>query len=420
MQDRNTAVKRWRIAAIGTIVVACLAAWVAFATPASHATTTAAAAQACGQDIVYKNQDPQGVLKTMPADIAKRYDSWPFKLAKSPWTSFKGVKGPWKIGLIMFAHAGPWDVDVEAQARKEFAAAKAKGLVTGNLLTYISPSAATQTPEQQISAIQSMVHQGVNGIMILPLNGNALGPATTAAGKAGVPVVTIDNFIPTSKYAVNVWSDSSTLAHAGVAGMVKKGNVLIVRGIAGNLTEKAFYDAAVADIKACPGMKVAGTLFGDFSSAKAKSVVTSYLISHPGQKIDAVFQIGVMGAGVIDAFQSLGKTVPPISLGGCQGGDLSWWLAHKDQYKTVAQCFNGFQQSYSELRILMRILGGKGVRLNSITLPAPVVTNQNLAQYATAGQSLNWTGEPRGPLDALCSEKCLDGFFLKPGTPTHP
>ncbi len=53
-----------------------------------------------------------------------------------------------------------------------------------------------------------------------------------------------------------------------------------------------------------------------------------------------------MMAGTIDAFQSAGQTVPPISDGECQGGDLSWWLAHKATYKTVGGCFNGYQGAY--------------------------------------------------------------------------
>jgi ribose transport system substrate-binding protein len=384
---------------------------------ASDAAVTAVAGQKCGQDVTFTGQDPTNVLKSLSPAARTRYDSWPFEVSRSPWSSFKGIKGKWKIGLVMFAPTGPWNVDVESEAKKEFAQAKKAGLVKGSLVTYISPSEATETPEQQISAIQSMVSQGVNGIMVLPIDGDALGPAVTAAGKAHVPVVTIDNFVPNSPYAINVWTDSSTLADSGVLGKVKKGNVLIVRGIAGNLTEQAFQNAAVANINACPGMNVVGTVFGNFSVATAKSAVTSFLTSHPGLPVNAVIQNGVMAAGVIDAFQSLGKPVPPISGGGCQGGDLSWWLAHKSSYSTTAQCYNGFQDSYDEMRILFRILGGKQVKLNSIALPAPVVTNKNLAQYATAGKSLDWTGEPRGPLNALCSEVCLNGYFKKPGTP---
>ena len=411
-------VKRWRIAAGSLMAVALVAVSMAsLGTAAASAGAKAAAAQKCGSDVVYTNQDPHHVLNGLGPAIKARYGSWPYTVGPSPWAKFKGVKKPWKIGLIMFPIGSPWQQDLVNEATKEFAQAKAKGLVTGSLVTYSQPSQATATPEQQIAAIQNMVSQGINGILILPLAGSPLGPSVTAAGKAHVPVVVLDNVIPNSNYAINVWSQNNSPAAAGVAGLVKTGNVLIVRGIAGNTVEQAFQDAAVKDIAACPGLNVVGTVYGNWTNATAKAQVLSFLAAHPGLKIDAVVQNGIMMAGIVDAFQTAGVPVPPISDGGCQGGDLSWWLAHKSSYKTVGVCFNGFQTAYSEFRILLRTLAGDGPKVNDIAILAPVVTNKNVALYATPGQTLSWGGEPLGPLTAYCSNKCLNGYFTKPGSP---
>ena len=63
-----------------------------------------AAKQACGQDINYDStNDASGVLKTLPASLQSHFTSWPNPVATTPWSTFKGVKGPWKIGLIMYA-----------------------------------------------------------------------------------------------------------------------------------------------------------------------------------------------------------------------------------------------------------------------------------------------------------------------------
>ena len=238
------------------------------------------------------------------------------------------------------------------QVGVEFNKAKAKGLVEGTLQKYIQPSYATATPEQQINAIQQMVRDGIDGILLLPLAGPPLAPSIDAAGKAGVPVVILDNVVADAKYAVNVWSQNNSPAAAGVAGLVKTGNVLFVRGIAGNPVEQAFQDAAVADVKACPGLKIVGTIYGKWTNATAKAETVKWLAAHPDTKIDAVIQNGIMMAGIVQAFQQTGRPVPPISGGGCQGGDLSWWLKNKATYKTVANCFNGFQTGWSEFRLL--------------------------------------------------------------------
>jgi ribose transport system substrate-binding protein len=385
----------------------------------SPTTSTAQKGQQCGQDVSYINQikDPDGVFKQLPASIQANYGPWPYQVKSTPWLNFPGKPPPWTIGLIMFPVGSPWQADLITQAEAEVTAATAKGLTKGSLVKFIQPSQATATPEQQIAAIQQMVSQGVSGILLLPLAGPPLVPAIDAAGAAGVPVVILDNVIDQSKYVVNVWSQNNSPAAAGVAGIVKTGNVLIVRGIAGNPVEQAFQDAAVADIAACPGLKVVGTIYGNWTNATAKSEVVKWLAAHPGVKVDAVIQNGIMMAGIVEAFQQAGLPVPPISDGGCQGGELSWWLANVNTYKTVGTCFNGYQTAWSEFRLLTRILSGKGLKVRDISVPVPLVTNANVATYATPGQPLSWGGEPLGPIDGWAPNSFLDGYFTKPGNP---
>ena len=91
----------------------------------------------------------------------------------------------------------------------------------------------------------------------------------------------------------------------------------------------------------------------------AKVAVTSFIAAHPGVKINVVLQNGAMMAGIIGAFESAGLPVPPIADGGCQGGDLSWWLAHKSTYSTIGTCNSGFQTAYTAIQVLFRVLGGR-------------------------------------------------------------
>jgi ribose transport system substrate-binding protein len=396
-------------------VFAALLATSASARP--EATVALDAAQRCGQDVVYQAKDPDGVFKTLPKAIQARYGPYPYEIRKTPWEAFEGKPKPWKIGLITFPVGSPWLANLIKQVGVEFNKAKAKGLVEGSLLKYIQPSYATATPEQQIAAIQQMVRDGVDGILLLPLAGPPLVPAIDAAGREDVPVVILDNVVDGAEYVVNVWSQNNSPAAAGVLGLIKRGNVLIVRGIAGNPVEQAFHDAAVADIKACPGVKVVGTIYGKWTNASAKAEVVKWLAAHPDTKVDAVIQHGIMMAGIIQAFQQAGRTVPPISGGGCQGGELSWWLRNKSTYRSVATCFNGFQTAWSEFRLLLRILDGRGLRVRDIHIPVPIVTNENVHVYATPGKPLSWPGEPRGPINGWASNKVLDGYFKQPGNP---
>ena len=410
-----------RLAALACIAAASVGVGLSSGSGAASAAATAAATK-CGQDpntfAAIPNNDPNHVLSSLPAAVQARYVNWAGAIASTPWSTFKGTKGPWKIGFISFPLTSPYNVDLVNEMKREFALAKKAGLVTGSLQLYVQPSISTATPEQQIAAIQQMVRDGVNGIMILPLAGQPLAPAIDAAGKAGVPVVVVDNDISNSKYVVNIFDDKQTPANALEAGQVKKGNVLVVRGLAGNSVEQPIQNGTVAVVKSCPGLTTAGTIFGSWSAPAAKVAVTSWLAAHPGVKVNLVLQNGAMMAGIIGAFESAGQTVPPIADGGCQGGDLSWWLAHKSTYSTIGTCNSGFQTGYTAIQVLFRILGGKELKLRDIAVTAPVVTNSNLSQYATPGKALTWSGEPRGPLDARCgTQSCMNGYFGKPGTP---
>ena len=241
-------------------------------------------------------------------------------------------------------------------------------------------------------------------------------PAIEAAGKAGVPVILTDIPLPQAKYGVVVWSQNQIEADAGALGLIQKGNVLIVRGLAGNPNDVVLYNQKIDDLKYCPNIKLAASIYGDWDNASAKTAVAQYIAAHPGQ-INGVLQDGGMAAGVIDAFQSAGQKVPVVSDGECYAGDLSWWLAHKSTYKTVAGCFNGYQGAYVFFNTALRILAGDGPKYQTLEIPAPQVTNANLAKFAVPGLPITSPDEVGGPVTAWCSDTCLNAYFNKAGTP---
>jgi ABC-type sugar transport system substrate-binding protein len=263
-----------------------------------------------------------------------------------------------------------------------------------------------------------MVRQGVNAIILEPVDSVAEAPAINAAGKAGVPVILADTPpAPNTQYAVSAWSQNQVEADAGALGIIKKGNVVMVRGIAGNQNDVVLHNQAIADMKNCPDIHVAATLYGNWDQGTAKTVVSQYIASHP-QPIDGLIQDGGMMAGIVQAFEANGLKVPTIADGECGGGDLSWWLAHKSTYKTVAGCFNGFQGAYTYFNVTLRVLANKGPKLNVLEMPTPPITNDNLASFAQAGLPLSSQAEVGGPETAWCDNTCLDKYFNVTGAAT--
>jgi ribose transport system substrate-binding protein len=373
----------------------------------------------CGDTVSVGPTNKNGVFKTMPKSLQDIYGSYPDKLVASPWATTKiKAKPPWKIGYIAIGISNPYNNNVLSQLKKEFAAAKAKGLVTGSLQVNIPPSLAQSTPESQISAIKDMVRQGVNAIIVNPADSVAESPAMEAAGKAGVPIILADvPPAPGSKYQTSTWTQNQVEADAGTLGIIKKGDILIVRGIAGNQNDKVLYNQKVVDLKNCPDIKVASVLYGNWDNGTAKNVVSQYLASHP-QPIAGVLQDGGMFAGVVSAFESRGIKVPPVGIEQCAAGDLSWWLDKIDTYKTVGGCINGLQGGYVYFNVALRILANKGPKYNVLSMPAVTLDNTNLKAYAKPGLPLTSDLELPGPKTAWCDDKCLDKYFNTPGPAT--
>jgi ABC-type sugar transport system substrate-binding protein len=243
-------------------------------------------------------------------------------------------------------------------------------------------------------------------------------PAINAEGKAGVPVILADTPpAPNTPYAVSAWSQNQVQADAGALGLIKSGNIIIVKGVAGNENDVVLYDQAIADLKNCPNIHVAATLYGDWDNGTAKTVVAQYIASHP-QPLAGAIQDGGMMSGMIEAFQSVGDTVPTIADGECGGGDLSWWLSHKSSYQTVGGCFNGFQGAYTYMDVALRVLDNKGPKYNVLEMPTPAITDSNLSEFAQSGLPLSSTAEVGGPDTAWCDDTCLNKYFTVTGAAT--
>jgi ABC-type sugar transport system substrate-binding protein len=381
--------------------------------PATSATT----GSSCGTTVPVGPSNTTGVYASLSPTLKALYASYPYTLSASPWANHKFPKPPWKIGFIGYPSVNEYFIHRLASLKTDFAAAKAKGLVTGSLLTGIPPSYAQLTPEFQIAAIQQMIREGVNLILLEPAS-SALATEIDAAAKQGVVIALADDLMPTSKYAIPLFTENYAQAEAGLLGIIKKGNILIVRGAQGSLVDTMVYNQVIADVKRCPDVHVIGSVYGEYATATAKTVVEQFLASHPGVPIAGVVDAGGMFAGIAEAFQSVGRAVPPMSNTEPAGGELSWWLQHKSSYHEVAQGISGSQAAYAWFNIALRILDNRVPKLNVIEIEAPVMTSTNLAEFAPAGESLAFPSDINGPVTAYCTQSCVNSYFTLSGGPS--
>jgi ribose transport system substrate-binding protein len=406
------------LAAVSTVAIAACGS----SSPTTSSGSThpvASTGKSCGTTVPVGPSNPTGVYTSLSSSLKSLYASYPYALSASPWANHKFPKPPWKIGFIGYPSVNEYFIHRLSGLESDFAAAKAKGLVTGSLLTGIPPSYAQLTPEFQIAAIQQMIREGVNLILLEPAS-SALAPEIDAAAKQGVVIALADDLMPTSKYAIPLFTENYAQAEAGLLGIIKKGNILIVRGTQGSLVDTLVYNQVIADLKRCPDIKVAGSVFGQYDTSTAKTVVSQFLASHPGEPIAGVVDAGGMFAGIAEAFQSVGRSVPPMSNTEPAGGELSWWLQHKNTYSEVAQGISGSQAAYAWFNIALKILNNQVPKLNVLEIEAPVITSTNLSEFAPAGEALAYPSDINGPATAYCNLTCVDSYFTTPGGPSVP
>jgi galactofuranose transport system substrate-binding protein len=173
---------------------------------------------------------------------------------------------------------------------------------------------AQSTLSKQISDIQDMISQGVQALIVAPLNSDGLEPALSAARDKGIPVITVDrklNATACKDYVSFLGSDfveqGKRAADQLIKGTGGKGKVAILLGASGNGVTTDRTKGFVDEIKAKgSGIDIVAQQTGDFARDKGQSVTEQLLQSNPD--ITAIYaENDEMGLGALAAIQSAGK-----------------------------------------------------------------------------------------------------------------
>jgi len=167
---------------------------------------------------------------------------------------------------------------------------------------------------KQISDIQDLLNQGVELLIVAPLNSDGLDPALSAAAEAGVPVITIDRKVTNeycSDYVTFIGSDFYSQGQRAADAMAKatdgEANVAILLGSSGNnVTDQrnqGFLDQVEAEH---PDLTVVVEQTANFARDEGQSVTEQLLQSNP--EIDAIYAHNdEMALGAVTAVTAAGR-----------------------------------------------------------------------------------------------------------------
>jgi len=192
---------------------------------------------------------------------------------------------------------------------------------------------------QQNAQLDSLILEGYKAIIIDAASTTALNGTVAKACDAGIAVVAFDGLV-TAPCAYDVALNYELYGEDEVAFVAQQlhghGNLLEIRGVAGTSIDKEISAGIHKEVAKYPGLKIVGSVHGNWTESVAQTAVEGILPSLP--TINAVVDQGGDGSGAVAAFQALHKPVPLVIMGN-RGVELRTWqqLLKKDpSYKTMS------------------------------------------------------------------------------------
>ncbi len=213
------------------------------------------------------------------------------------------------------------------------AQAVADGVIAEARVFNTSENSATEQAQQ----IQNLVLQGYNAIVLNASSATALNDVIQTACDQGVVVVSFDNTV-TADCAWKVGVDFNAMGQLEVdyiAGRLDGGNVLEIRGAAGDPADTAIHSGIADGLARHTNFEVVGTVFGQWTQTVSQREVAGILPGLP--QVDAVVTQGGDGFGAAQAFEAAGRDVPIIIMGN-RYDELKYWADAKaaSGYETMS------------------------------------------------------------------------------------
>lgn len=233
-------------------------------------------------------------------------------------------KGPWVIGLSNGYYENTARVQLEAEVKALAAQEPYKGMIKEVVFNNAGTSVA-----KQVSAVDQMIAQHVDAIILDSNSLTALNPAIATAHAAGIPVIASNDKV-TSKLAYQVETVGKKFGATMMENFVKvlkgKGNIVILRGLAGNAVDAAEAEGFHEVLKENPGVHVLTEAYGEWADSKAQEVMANLLSRY--QNIDGVFTEGGMEQGVVRAYAAAHRKFVPVT-----GTDENGFACQLKQYQ---------------------------------------------------------------------------------------
>ncbi|MFS2224980.1 sugar ABC transporter substrate-binding protein [Pantoea sp. B65] len=234
---------------------------------------------------------------------------------------------------------------------------------------------------QQLQQVQNFIGQGVDAIIVNPVDTNAVKPIMDQAAKAGVPLVFVNRRpqAPLTDKMAYVGSDSELAGRLQMEALAKamngKGNVAILLGDLANEATRDRTKGVEAVAAKYPGIKIVQKQTAKFTRNDAVDVVSNWMTA--GDDINAIASNNDEMA--IGALQALGKNSNNVLIAGVDGTpDALQMIKNGKMVATVFQDAKG--QGEGSVQTAIKLVKGEKVQKN-VMIPYQLITKENYVEF---------------------------------------
>lgn len=187
---------------------------------------------------------------------------------------------------------------------------------------------------QQVNGVLDLVAQGVDGILVSPIDAVATRPAYDAAAAAGIPIMSIARHADSPHQTLYIAMDEHRIGRDIADWLIEavggSGKIAMISGPSGAATFRNLADGFKERAAETPGIEIAFESTGPLTRERGLSVAEDILVAHPDVRgiYGANDELGlgaaqaVGSAGVLDQVVVTGMNGIPPALAAVRRGDL--------------------------------------------------------------------------------------------------
>ncbi|KQR82465.1 LacI family transcriptional regulator [Arthrobacter sp. Leaf337] len=229
----------------------------------------------------------------------------------------------------------------------------------------------------QASQVDQYINQGVDAIVVVPVQADSLGPQVAAAKAKGIPIMDLNAALASDDLSASVQPDDVAAGAQEMQTMVDelggKGNIVILQGPLGGSGEINRGKGIDQVLAKNPGIKVLAKDTANWNRDEAVNKMRNWISAY-GEKIDGVVsQNDDMGLGAVRALKEANMKKPVVGIDGIQDGLDA--VKSGDFIGTSLQ--NGSVQLAAGLAVAAKLAKGESVP-RTLTYNMPKVTAENV------------------------------------------